>query len=70
MVSNIEDTVILYKGGTIEMYKLFGAQKYNMSEFEIIQSVLKDARQTIIDTYEDQLIQAFKHKNQVFRFKI
>ena len=69
-VFNIDDKVTLHKSATIQMHILSGKQEYNMGQFEVIQSVLKNARETIINTYEDQLIKSFQHQNTIYKLEV
>lgn len=62
--------VLLHQGLTIDMYTLSGTQEYTINQFEALGDILKDARDTIINTYEDQLIQAFEHKSSIFELNI
>lgn len=52
------------------MYFLDGTQEYTVEQFETLGNILQNARQAIIDTYEDQLLKSFQHKNVIFELKI
>ena len=52
------------------IYTIGDKQEYTVAQFEDMKSILKNARQTIIDTYEDQLLKSFQHKNTIFELKI
>lgn len=62
--------VLLHQGLLTTMYFLDGTQEYTVEQFETIGKILQNARQTVINTYEDQLIRAFKHKNTIFRLEV
>lgn len=64
-----KDKVLLHQGLNTNMYFLDGTQEYTVEQFETLGNILQNARQTIINTYEDQLIRAFKHKNTIFKLK-
>ena len=70
-VLHTEKMIILCKS-TISgnIYTIGDKQEYTVAQFEDIKSILKNARQTIIDTYEDQLLKSFQHKNVIFELKI
>lgn len=50
------------------MYFLDGTQEYTVEQFETLGNILQNARQTVINTYENQLIHAFEHKNTICVF--
>lgn len=70
-VLHTEKMIILCKS-TISgnIYTIGDKQEYTVAQFEDMKSILENARQTIIDTYEDQLIRAFEHKNSIFSLNI
>ena len=70
-VLHTEKMIILCKS-TISgnIYTIGDKQEYTVAQFEDMKSILKNARQTIIDTYEDQLLKSFQHKNTIFELKI
>lgn len=70
-VLHTEKMIILCKS-TISgnIYTIGDKQEYTVAQFEDMKSILKNARQTIIDTYEDQLLKSFQHKNVIFELKI
>ena len=59
-VLHTEKMIILCKS-TISgnIYTIGDKQEYTVAQFEDMKSILKNARQTIIDTYEDQLLKSF-----------
>lgn len=65
-----KNKVLLHQGLITNMYFLDGTQEYTVEQFETLGNILQNARQTVINTYEDQLIRAFKHKNTIFKLKI
>lgn len=65
-----KDKVLLHQGLITNRYFLDGTQEYTVEQFETLGNILQNARQTIINTYEDQLIRAFKHKNTIFKLKV
>lgn len=69
-ISNVDNSVLLYKDTHSKVYRLYDTQEYTIDQLETIRDALKNARQTIINTYEDQLIRAFKHKNTIFKLKV
>lgn len=69
-ISNVDNSVLLYKDIHSKVYRLCDTQEYTIDQLETIRDALKDARQTIIDTYEDQLLKSFQHKNTIFELKI
>lgn len=62
--------VLLHQGLITTRYFLDGTQKYTVEQFETLGNILQNARQTVINTYEDQLIRAFKHKNTIFKLEV
>lgn len=64
-----KDKVLLHQGLNTNRYFLDGTQEYTVEQFETLGNILQNAKQTIINTYEDQLIHAFKHKNTIFKLK-
>ena len=69
-ISNVDNSVLLYKDIHSKVYRLCDTQEYTIDQLETIRDALKDARQIVINTYEDQLIRAFKHKNLKIEFNI
>lgn len=65
-----KDKVLLHQGLLTKMYFLDGTQEYTVEQFETLGNILQNARQTIINTYEYQLIRAFEHKNTIFKLKV
>lgn len=65
-----KNKVLLHQGLITNMYFLDGTQEYTVEQFETLGNILQNARQTVINTYEDQLIHAFKHENTIFKLKI
>lgn len=65
-----KDKVLLHQGLITNMYFLDGTQEYTVEQFETLGNILQNARQTVVDTYEDQLIRAFKHKNTIFKLEV
>ena len=65
-----ENKVLLHQGLITTMYSLDGTQEYTVKEFETLGNILQNVRQTVINTYEDQLIRAFKHKNTIFKLEV
>lgn len=65
-----KNKVLLHQGLLTNMYFLDGTQEYTIDQLETIRGALQNARQTVINTYEDQLIRAFKHKNTIFKMKV
>lgn len=51
-------------------FNLYGTQEVAMQQFNKFQPMLQNSRQTIIDAYEDCLVQAYKVKNTVLTLKI
>lgn len=69
-LDKIKGKVLLHQGLTINKYLLSDTQEYTINQFETLGSILKNARETIINTYEDQLIRAFQHKHSIFKLNI
>lgn len=69
-ISNVDNSVLLYKDIHSKVYRLCDTQEYTIDQLETIREALKNARQTIINTYEDQLLKSFQHKNVIFELKI
>lgn len=69
-LDKIKGKVLLHQGLTINKYLLSDTQEYTINQFETLGSILKNARETIINTYEDQLIRAFQHKHSIFELNI
>lgn len=69
-IFNVDNMILLHKNMDSKMHNLYGTQEYTIEQFKTIKSVLENARQTITDTYEDQLIRAFQHKHSIFSLKI
>lgn len=65
-----KNKVLLHQGLLTNMCILDGTQEYTVEQFETLGNILQNARQTIIDTYEDQLLKSFQHKNTIFELKI
>lgn len=65
-----KNKVLLHQGLLTNMYILDGTQEYTVEQFETLGNILQNARQAIIDTYEDQLLKSFQHKNVIFELKI
>lgn len=65
-----KNKVLLHQGLLTNMYFLDGTQEYTVEQFETLRNILQNARQTIINTYEDQLLKSFQHKNVIFELKI
>lgn len=51
-------------------FNLYGTQEVTLQQFNEFQPVLQNSRQTIIDAYEDSLVQAYKVKNTVLTLQI
>lgn len=65
-----KNKVLLHQGLLTNMYFLDGTQEYTVEQFETLGNILQNIRQTVINTYEDQLIRAFQHKTQFFMLKV
>lgn len=65
-----KNKVLLHQGLLTNMYFLDGTQEYTVEQFETLGNILQNARQTVINTYENQLIHAFEHKNTIFKLKV
>lgn len=65
-----KNKVLLHQGLISSEYILSDTQEYTIKQLETINGILKDVRETVIDTYENQLIQAFKLKNTLWELKI
>ena len=66
----LEDKPMLFSKYGEHRFNMSGTQEITLANFNKFQPVLQNSRQTIIDAYEDCLVQAYKVKNSVLTLKI
>ena len=69
LVLSDDKPMLSYKYGE-HRFNMCGTQEITLQQFNKFQPVLQNARQTIIDAYEDCLVQAYKVANTALTLKI
>lgn len=69
LVLSDDKPMLSYKYGE-KWFSMYETQEITLQQFNELQPVLQNSRQTIIDAYEDCLVQAYKVKNTVLTLKI